>query len=550
MRDTGAGFTRRRFLKTTIAAMAATTLPLGRGAAQVPAKYTRYNVMSNGGKKALASYAKGIEAMQKLPPDHPQNWFRNAFIHLMDCPHGNWWFYVWHRGYLGYFEQTIRNLSGDDKFAIPYWDWTTLPQIPDSMFDGALTPQSPAYSPYARNLAVFTSFLRPSLTSYWNGLNAAQLAQLKVRGYTEFDLLWNDVTGYDPQQGSGISGNMAYADPCGSRYLTRDNPKLDDKTAYDVSPFVVYSGLLPTNFYNQEANLSFTSSKTSSHNTPPGGSFSVLEGLPHNKVHNCIGGVGPLDPGPYGCMTNFLSPVDPIFFLHHSNMDRLWDVWTRKQKRLKLPYLPSGTDLELLSNEPFLFFVNGSGTYVGTSHAGDYFSTEKFEYDYEPGFGERIVQHPAPELTAQPALPSIKGVVKGNAASLVVPASAIKAHLAAAQAESLIPQNQLVTLVTLTRSLSSSPAREFDVIVGAPSDVMQVSADSPYYAGTIAFFGNMQNMKGMPADATFVLPLPKAPEAFHNFTAAVNASVSIRVVPSQGQGAKAPALKAASIRPL
>lgn len=56
----------------------------------------------------LASYAKGVEAMLKLPADHPQNWFRNAFIHLMDCPHGNWWFYVWHRGYLGYFERTIQ----------------------------------------------------------------------------------------------------------------------------------------------------------------------------------------------------------------------------------------------------------------------------------------------------------------------------------------------------------------------------------------------------------------------------------------------------------
>ena len=44
-----------------------------------------------------------------------------------------------------------------------------------------------------------------------------------------------------------------------------------------------------------------------------GMTFSTLEGMPHNLVHNCIGGVGPLDPGPYGNMTNFLSPVDPIF---------------------------------------------------------------------------------------------------------------------------------------------------------------------------------------------------------------------------------------------
>ena len=81
------------------------------------------------GQKMLASYAKAVEAMLKLPADDPHNWFRNAFIHLMDCPHGNWWFYVWHRGFMGYFETTIRKYSGDDNFAFPYWDWTNLPRV-------------------------------------------------------------------------------------------------------------------------------------------------------------------------------------------------------------------------------------------------------------------------------------------------------------------------------------------------------------------------------------------------------------------------------------
>jgi tyrosinase len=546
MLKTNSELTRRLFLKTTVAAVGAAALPVGT-IGLGSAKYTRYNVMSDGGKKALASYAKGVEAMLKLPADHPQNWFRNAFIHIMDCPHGNWWFYVWHRGYLGYFEQTIRNLSGDDTFAMPYWDWTTLPQIPDSMFDGVLTPQNKAFDPYTRNLAVFTSFLQPPLTSYWNTLSSEQRAQLATRGYTDFGGLWNDVTGQDQHQPppSGISGNVAYATPCGSRYLTPDNPKLDKNTAYDVSPFVVYSGLLPTDFYNPESYLSFNSSKTQSHNTQPGGgtSFSVLEGLPHNKVHNYIGGVGPLDPGPYGYMTNFLSPVDPIFFLHHANIDRLWDVWTRKQKRLNLPYLPTGQDLKALSNEPFLFYVNGKGNYVGPSHAGDYLSTESFGYDYEPGFGEKVVEPPSDQLIGKHAIPSAKGTVKGNTASVLVPADAIKIHLAASLGASLIAE------ITLPRPSENSSAREFDVVVGAPPSLTEVGADSPYYAGTIAFFGNMMNMK-MPADATFAIPLPKAPEAFLNFEAAKNALVNIRIVSSQGHGGRAPALKAASIRAL
>ena len=52
--------------------------------------------------------------------------------------------------------------------------------------------------------------------------------------------------------------------------------------------------------------------------------------------------------------------------------------------------------------------------------------------------------------------------------------------------------------VTLPWANAMSAAREFDVLVGAPPDVMRVGADSPYYAGTSAFFGNMMQMKGMP----------------------------------------------------
>jgi tyrosinase len=72
---------RRRFLETTAIAATATMLPFGHAFGQAKPKYTRFNVMSAGGKKALASYARAIGKMLALPPDHPQNWFRNAFIH-------------------------------------------------------------------------------------------------------------------------------------------------------------------------------------------------------------------------------------------------------------------------------------------------------------------------------------------------------------------------------------------------------------------------------------------------------------------------------------
>jgi tyrosinase len=42
-----------------------------------------------------------------------------------------------------------------------------------------------------------------------------------------------------------------------------------------------------------------------------------FEGMPHNPVHNIIGSV----------MADMSSPTDPIFWLHHANIDRLWSAW-------------------------------------------------------------------------------------------------------------------------------------------------------------------------------------------------------------------------------
>ena len=532
------GISRRRFLETT--SLVATGALLGSSAqAQQKAKYTRYNVTSPGGQRALRSYAKGVAAMLKLPASDPRNWFRNAFVHLLDCPHGNWWFYVWHRGYIGYFEETIRNLSGDPSFALPYWDWTELPRIPEGMFDGPLTPRDSAFEPYTGNMAKFNSFIKPAMERFWSTLTPGQVTQLNRRGYTSFDKMWNDVNGYDPEKEYAIAGNIAFATTCAARYLTRDNPALDPKTAKTVSPSTVLSGLAPREFYNSDISKSFTSSKTPSHNTPPSGAteFSILEGMPHNKVHNYIGGVGPLDYGPYGNMTNNLSPVDPIFFLHHGNMDRLWDVWTRKQQRARLPWLPEGAEWEQFSKEAFLFYVDGQGRYVGPTVAGDFVNMSRFDYDYEPGFGENFTP---PTLLTASDVPQFKAKVAKNVGSVAIPEATVEKHLQADSVPSLIAK------ISIPRpEASHSGNREFDVIVGAPDDVTSVDADSPYYAGTIAFFGNMSHMagmEGMPMNATFTIPLPQTAASF----AAAAKGISIRVVPTSGKG-KSPKLNSVVI---
>jgi tyrosinase len=530
-------FTRRRILVTTAAVAGTSMLPFS-GRARTT-QYVRYNVTSAKGKQMLESYAKGIQAMLNLPASDPRNWFRNAFTHYMDCPHGNWWFYVWHRGYVGYVEETIRSLSGDSTFAFPYWDWTTLPQIPDEMFNGVLTPNDAGYAPYTKDINTFTAFIQPSLAAYWKQLTAVQLEQMAARGYSTFELLWDGVIGKDPSTGTITPGDAAFAANAKARFLTRDNPKLDEKTAYATSSAVVGPGLLPDQFYNDDVTLSFTSSKTPSHVTMPSAAtqFSVLEGQPHNKVHNYIGGVGPWNPGPYGNMTNFLSPVDPIFFLHHANMDRLWDTWTRKQQSQGLPILPQGQELLMLSNDPFLFFVRADGTFVLDGKAGDYLSTLRFGYTYDED------RSAAPAALVKAEAPTRATIRKGVAAFTLKAASTKAANANA-------PARPVVAAITVSRSTEGSSPREFDVLVNAPPDVTSVEANSPYYGGTVAFFG--PPMSGMKHDVTFAVPLSPKVRALTEAMKQLGSPVKLelRLAPSAAKDRAPPTLQGATIRRL
>ncbi len=541
--------TRRIFMATTAAAAVGTSA-FAAAPAKAPPRYTRHNVTSPKGQEMLKSYAKGVAAMLALPPEHPHNWFRNAFVHLMDCPHGNWWFYVWHRGFIGYFEESIRALCGNPEFALPYWDWTETPEIPASLFDGPLTPTDAAFAPTTGNLNIFTSRMKPAMQAFWDSASSAQRSQLIKRGYKTFDQLWDDVTGYSPKLDAGISGNMAYAITCGARYLSRTNRAFDAKTLDAVSPAKITAGLSPLEFYNEDNTKSFASCKTASHNTAPSKAtkFSVLEGFPHNKVHNCIGGVGAVDPGPYGSMTNFLSPVDPIFFLHHANMDRLWDVWTRKQQARGLPILPTGDDLRTLSEEPFLFFVNGKGEYVGYSKAGAYFDTAVFDYGYAPARDDGRLLTARPRLKGRKAAPlAMVARPDGLGATADVPRGVIDDHLADRLPSPLIAQ------VTIARPGGYSTAREFDVLINAPPGVTHVEADSPYYAGTVSFVGPLMAMDGehegmeMSSDTTFAVPLPQRKQAFNLLGAAAPVAVSIRVIPAHDRDAPVPLLKGVSL---
>ena len=105
---------------------------------------------------ALQQLVNAYGALKVLlsPPDSLINWCNQANIHYNHCSfpgpnayylqiHFGWLFFPWHRGYLYFYETILGWLIGDTSFALPYWDWTTTPVVPDVFFD----VNSPLYDP-------------------------------------------------------------------------------------------------------------------------------------------------------------------------------------------------------------------------------------------------------------------------------------------------------------------------------------------------------------------------------------------------------------------
>src|SRR5256885_15540262 len=57
-----------------------------------------------------------------------------------------------------------------------------------------------------------------------------------------------------------------------------------------------------------------------------GSDTGAIESNPHNLVHIMVGGL----QEPYGFMSDpDYAALDPIFWVHHCNVDRLWAAWLK-----------------------------------------------------------------------------------------------------------------------------------------------------------------------------------------------------------------------------
>jgi tyrosinase len=108
------------------------------------------------------------------------------------------------------------------------------------------------------------------------------------------------------------------------------------------------------------------------------GDQGTLEGNPHNAVHGIVGGL----------MASAASPLDPIFMMHHCNIDRLWWVWNGRGNANSND--PFWTDMEFKNH-----FFNPDGSPYSPK-VSDLYTPETLGYTYDLGLATLTPSTPSP----------------------------------------------------------------------------------------------------------------------------------------------------------
>ncbi|WP_271078972.1 tyrosinase family protein [Aurantiacibacter sp. MUD61] len=450
--------------------------------ASTTATYTRYSVFSPEGQAQLATYAEAITAMLALPATDPRNWYRQAMIHLIDCPHGNWWFFNWHRPFLGYFEQICREVTGDQTFALPYWDWTANPELPPEFYGPTTAPNAldPTSSLFYADSATFMSNMDAAVDAFWNALTPAQQAKMSQR--------------HGAMSLAELKSSMqsAYAGGASARGADAQAGQLDKDALAAVDIKVINTGLSATLFNAPNPpprvmkQTIFNSAITENHSDS--GKFAVIEGQPHNNVHNSIGGL----------MGEFLSPIDPIFWLHHANVDRLWTVWTAEQNARGQSPFPSSDEGQAFDTEEYLFFVQPDGRPVADDiSAGLYMTPAAFDYTY--GGGTQIMAESEAMVSMQDNGYILETTVSSQALRPGAPATASvqprEEAMVAGEETAITPQDGVANVVFTP---VDGARHRYRLYLTGEGETPDLSLDGADYVGTFAFFGDPHAIEPTP----------------------------------------------------
>jgi hypothetical protein len=308
-------------------------------------------------------------------------------------------------------------------------------------------------------------------------------------------------------------------------YTPRRAPGLNDGSQQlPLSAVQIGTAMDFTNFSSPPGSgLSFGGQRVTqpSHLTRPHGS---LEDSPHDGIHVLVGGGGTPDQS----WMSFPETAarDPIFWLHHAMIDRLWKRWLDRKEGRRNPEGNSGW-----MDTQFTFFnENGQQVNMRGRDILDTVNQLDYRYDDDPSLSGIRVPFTAAEVEVVAASAQNNGGADGGfdrtllgesvgedmielgATPRTVPVKlrdvARERVAAVAQAEAVPLEERLVVNVEGVQFDDQSPGVIYEVYLNLPEG-QQPSFQSDYYIGNIGFFGmgtyeaEEGGHGGHPADLSF-----------------------------------------------
>jgi tyrosinase len=209
-----------------------------------------------------------------------------------------------------------------------------------------------------------------------------------------------------------------------------------------------------------------------------------IEATPHNVVHDAVGGNGGLMADPDA------AAADPIFWVHHANIDRLWFIWATSRHRN--PTDPRWT------GQRFSFFDAG-GDRVTKTPTDVIDIVGQLGYTYEiaaPATAAAAVPPPGPQdvsaVEPPEAEPELVGASEAPVRLVGVPASVSleidqRAHQAALDAAGAAEPARILLSVEDIEA-ERNPGTVYGIYINLAADAPADVAES-HHAGNVSFFG-------------------------------------------------------------
>lgn len=387
----------------------------------------------------IAKYSKAIELMKALPADDPRSFMNQANVHCAYCDgaydqvgfpnldlqiHNSWLFFPFHRYYLYFYEKILGKLIDDPTFALPFWNWDSPPGM--QMPPMFAKPNSPLYD---------------------------KLRNANHQPPTLLDLDYNE---------------------------TDDDQTTTKKDQISSNLTIMYRQMVS----NGKTSKLFLGSPYRAGDEPEPGSGSI-ENTPHNPVHLWCG--DNTQPNLEN-MGNFYSAGrDPIFFAHHSNIDRMWTIWrTLGGKRTNF------TEPDWLDSA-FLFYDENAN--LVRVKVRDCLDTKNLGYVYQDV-----------EIPWQNSKPSPRNLAKKRVAKAfgVAQAAELKRKLIPRNVFPIVLDRVISTVVPRPKKSRSKKEKEeeeevlvvdnieferdarvkFDVYINEDEDEMPIGPDNSEFAGS------------------------------------------------------------------